>query len=47
MKIGICNDHAGYQYKTKLVKLLQSKGFEMVDFGTDSSVSVDYADYAH
>ena len=47
MRIGICNDHAGYAYKCKLVKLLQGKGYEMVDFGTDSEVSVDYPDYAH
>ena len=47
MKIGICNDHAGYEYKTKLVALLQKKGYEMVDFGTDSTVSVDYPDFAH
>ena len=47
MKIGICNDHAGWLYKTKLVRLLQSKGYETVDFGMDSEVSVDYPDYAH
>ena len=47
MKIGICNDHAGYDYKVKLLALLRSKGYETVDFGTDSSVSVDYPDYAH
>ncbi len=47
MKIGICNDHAGYAYKTKLIRLLQSKGYETVDFGTDSDVSVDYSDFAH
>ena len=47
MKIGICNDHAGYAYKVKLVRLLQSKGYETVDFGTDSDVSVDYSDFAH
>ena len=47
MKIGICNDHAGYPYKTKLLRLLQSKGYETVDFGTDSEVSVDYSDFAH
>ena len=47
MRIGICNDHAGYAYKCALVKLLGKKGHEMVDFGTDSEVSVDYPDYAH
>lgn len=47
MKIGICNDHAGVEYKFKLVKYLESKGFEVVNFGTDTEVSVDYPDYAH
>ena len=47
MKIGICNDHAGVEYKFKLVKYLESNGFEVVNFGTDTEVSVDYPDYAH
>lgn len=47
MKIGICSDHAGFEYKTKLIKYLASKGHEPVDFGTDSEQSCDYCDYAH
>ena len=47
MKIGICNDHAGVEYKLKLVKYLQSKGYEVVNFGTDTEDSVDYPDFAH
>jgi ribose 5-phosphate isomerase B len=47
MKIGMASDHAGYQYKTKLAELLKKKGYEVVDFGTDSDVSCDYPDYAH
>ena len=47
MKIGICNDHAGVDYKFKLVKMLQNKGIEVVNFGTDTPDSVDYPDYAH
>lgn len=47
MKIGICNDHAGVEYKCKLVKYLQSKGHEVVNFGTDTEDSVDYPVYAH
>ena len=34
MKIGICSDHAGYDYKTQLITYLQSKGIEMKDLGT-------------
>ena len=47
MKIGICNDHAGVEYKQKLVKYLQSKGHEVVNYGTDTEDSVDYPVYAH
>lgn len=43
----MASDHAGYQYKTKLAELLKKKGYEVVDFGTDSDVSCDYPDYAH
>ena len=45
--IAIGADHAGYEYKTVLVDLLQNKGFEVKDFGTDSADSVDYPDFAH
>ncbi|SKC58272.1 ribose 5-phosphate isomerase B [Bacteroidales bacterium WCE2008] len=47
MKIGICSDHAGFQYKTKLVAWLRKKGIEVTDFGTDSEASMDYSDVAH
>ena len=47
MKIGFCNDHAGFVFKTRLARLLASKGYEIVDFGTDSTVSVDYPGFAH
>jgi len=47
MKIGICNDHAGVEYKCKLVKYLASKGYEVVNFGTDTEDSVDYPAFAH
>jgi len=47
MKIGICSDHAGFEYKTKLISYLLGKGYEVVNFGTNSSESCDYADFAH
>ena len=46
-QIGIACDHAGYELKEFLVGYLGSKGFEVVDFGTDSPESVDYPDFAH
>ena len=47
MKIGICNDHAGVDYKNKLSEYLTSKGYEIVNFGTDTPDSIDYSDVAH
>lgn len=47
MKIGICSDHAGFEYKSRLISYLLGKGYEVVNFGTDSNVSCDYPDYAH
>ncbi len=47
MKIGICSDHAGVEYKTRLISYLLGKGYEVVNFGTDSTESMDYADVAH
>ena len=47
MTIGICNDHAGVDYKFKLVKYLEGKGHKVINFGTDTTDSCDYADFAH
>ena len=47
MSIGVASDHAGYELKTKVIKHLESKGCVVHDFGTDSTESVDYPDYAH
>lgn len=47
MKISIGNDHAGTDYKFAIVKLLESKGIEVTNYGTDSTKSVDYPDFVH
>lgn len=47
MKIGICNDHAGVDYKKNLAAWLTEKGHEIVNFGTDTTDSMDYPDVAH
>lgn len=44
MKIGIVSDHRGYELKSKIIK--EIKNIEFVDYGTNSSESVDYPDYA-
>ena len=45
MKIAIASDHAGFDYKTMLITWLRTAGYEVVDYGTDSSESVAYPDY--
>ena len=45
-KIGICCDHAGFEYKEYLKKALEGK-FEITDYGTYSTDSVDYPDFVH
>jgi len=47
MKVAIGCDHAGVEYKAKLIEHLKNKGFEVENFGTDSPDSVDYPDFAH
>lgn len=46
MKIAIGADHAGFELKEKVKAILKSWGHEIIDFGTDSTESVDYSDYA-
>ncbi len=46
-KIAFASDHAGYELKLKLEKYVESKGYEIEDFGTDSEESCDYPDFAH
>ena len=45
--LGIASDHAGYELKEILKSWLKIKGFDLKDFGTFSSESSDYADFAH
>lgn len=47
MKISIGNDHAGTEYKNAIIKLLESKGIEVINYGTDTDESVDYPDFIH
>ena len=47
LRIAVCNDHAGYELKTKIVEYLEGEGSEVKDFGSFSDESCDYADFAH
>lgn len=47
MKIAIGCDHAGWDYKDKIINLLKKRGIEVIDHGTFSSDSVDYPDFVH
>ena len=42
MKIGIANDHSSVELKQELVSYLTEKGYEVVNYGTDSTESFDY-----
>ena len=45
MKIAIGNDHAAVDMKNGIVEHLQKQGYEVINFGTDSNESTDYAIY--
>jgi ribose 5-phosphate isomerase B len=45
--IAIGGDHAGFEYKTAIVKWLAEKGYQLDDKGVFDDKSADYPDYAH
>jgi ribose 5-phosphate isomerase B len=45
--IAIGSDHAGYEMKEALINWLVEQEIPVIDFGPDSTESVDYPDYAH
>ena len=45
--IAIGGDHAGFEYKTELIKVLEEKGYEVKDFGPYTAASADYPDFVH
>ncbi len=46
MIVGIASDHRGFKTKSKIIKYFTKKNIQYVDFGTTSTESVDYNDYA-
>lgn len=45
MKIGIGNDHAAVDMKNEVMEFLKEKGYEVVNFGTDTKESANYPEY--
>lgn len=47
LRIAIGADHGGVDVKSAVSEVLKAAGHEVTDFGTNSTESVDYADYAN
>ena len=45
MKIAVGCDHKGFEFKEKAKQILRRLGHEVIDFGTNSTESVDYPDF--
>lgn len=45
--IPIASDHGGYEMKQFLIEKLEEAGYEVKDYGTYSTKSVDYPDMIH
>ena len=46
MKIAIACDHGALDLKNAVIAHLEKKGYELVNFGTDTLASCDYPDFA-
>jgi len=46
-KIGLASDHAGYELKEFIRKILDKENIPYIDYGTYSAESVSYATYGH
>ena len=45
MRIGIGNDHAAVEMKQQITEFLQESGYEVVNYGTDTTESCNYPEY--
>ena len=45
MKIAMGNDHSAVEMKKEIKAYVEGKGFQVIDFGTDSTESCDYPIY--
>ena len=47
MKIALSNDHGGTELKVLIFDYLKKLNYEIINLGTNTTVSVDYPDYAY
>lgn len=45
MRIAIANDHAATELKFQVKEYLESKGHEVINYGTDANTSCNYPEY--
>ncbi len=45
--VALASDHGGFEFKELLKNFLSDLGFQVRDFGTNSTDAVDYPDFAH
>jgi RpiB/LacA/LacB family sugar-phosphate isomerase len=46
MRLAIGADHAGFELKESIAKMLRADGHDLLDLGTHSTAPVDYPDFA-
>lgn len=46
MKIALGSDHGGFKLKNEIISYLKENGYEIKDFGTYTTESCDYPEYA-
>ena len=46
MRVAVGFDHRGFSVKSQVIGFVAAGGHEILDFGTNSTESVDYPDYA-
>ena len=47
MKIALGGDHAGFEYKQKIIQYLKKKNFDIIDYGPSNNQSCDYPEFSH
>lgn len=47
MRIALGADHAGFEYKDRIAKMLRERGHEIIDYGTHDASPVDYPQYGY